>query len=194
MDQFLGCEMECWSPAFQHVNTIENPKVTFCWHRNYYQDALYTSYYRPKRCHIQIKYGLPHCATCPRMSTVPGSLNPGTRRVLESREPYWILRQVTQFGQKILNLYYSTDSLELFWYPLTGILCQGGGSLSSTWKWKPVIRSPAHNPLLLQLPIIIHSMTLADIYGVTKLNSTNFVVVVIFITHKLHLLPVHCCW
>ena len=30
--------------------------------------------------------------------------------------------------------------------------------------------------------------------GDKKLNSTSFVVVVISIPHKLHLLPVHCCW
>ena len=35
---------------------------------------------------MQIKYGLPFCATCPSMSADPGSLNPGTRR---SRVPGW---------------------------------------------------------------------------------------------------------
>ena len=37
------------------------------------------------------------------------------------------------------------------------------GSVSCSWKWKPVIRSPGHNPLLLQLSILLHSMALADI-------------------------------
>ena len=40
-----------------------------------------------------------------------------------------------------------------------------GGSMSSSWKWWPVIMSLAHNPLLLQLPILLHSMTLADYIG-----------------------------
>ena len=38
-----------------------------------------------------------------------------------------------------------------------------GGSVNSSWKWRPVIMSTAHNPLLLQLPILLHSMTPADI-------------------------------
>ena len=76
------------------------------------------------------KFGLPYCVTCPTMSTDPGSLNPDTRG---SRVPgsgggipgsVRLLRQVTQFWQNILNLYYSTDSWKSFWYPLTGILCQ----------------------------------------------------------------------
>ena len=40
-----------------------------------------------------------------------------------------------------------------------------GGNVSSSWKWWPVIMSPAHNQLLLQLPILLHSMTLADYIG-----------------------------
>ena len=39
-------------------------------------------------------------------------------------------------------------------------------------KRKPVIRSLAHNPLLLQLPILLHSMALADIHGIkTEFNK-----------------------
>ena len=79
-------------------------------------------------CKIQIKYGLPYCVTCPSMSMdprsqtrvrgvaeYPGGGIPGSVR---------ILGQVTQFRQNILNLYYSTGPWKLFWYPLTGILCQ----------------------------------------------------------------------
>ena len=40
--------------------------------------------------------------------------------------------------------------------------------MGSSWKWKPVIKSPAHSPLLLQLPILLHSMTLADIQEIKK--------------------------
>ena len=34
---------------------------------------------------------------------------------------------------------------------------------------------------ILQLPITLHSMTLVDILGIKKMNSTSFVGVVIFI-------------
>ena len=109
---------------------------------------------------------MPYCVTCLSMSTDPGSLNPGTRR---SRVPGWldpgirrILGQVTQFGQNILNLYYSTGSWKLFHTPYWHSVSEGG-SVSSSWKWWPVIMSPAHSPL--QLPILLHSMTLADYIG-----------------------------
>ena len=110
---------------------------------------------------IQIKYGLPYSVTCPSMSTDPGSLNPG-RGVAEYPGggipgSVRILGQVTQFWQNILNLYYSTGTWKLFSYPLLAFC------VNSSWKWRPVIMSPAHNPLLLQLPILLHSMTLADI-------------------------------
>ena len=107
---------------------------------------------------IQIKYGLPYCVTCPSMSTDPGSPNPGARRirVLGAGDT----GQVTQFWQNILNLYYSTGSWKLFHTPYWHSVSEGG-SVSSSWKWWPVIMSPAHNPLLLQLPILLHSMTVA---------------------------------
>ena len=108
----------------------------------------------------QIKYGLPYCVTCPTMSTDPGSLmlNPGTRR-----RCYWDRRQ--SFGKtyliciiaQVLQNYSDTP----YWH-----FVSEGGSVSSSWKWKPVIKSPAHNPLLLQLPILLHSMTLTDIQGI----------------------------
>ena len=113
---------------------------------------------------IQIKYGLPYCVTCPSMSTDPGSRGvakypgggiPGSVR---------ILGQVTQFWQNILNLYYSTGSWKLFHTPYRHSVSEGG-SVSSSWKWWPVIMSPAHNPLPLQVPILLHSMTLADYIG-----------------------------
>ena len=57
-----------------------------------------------------------------------------------------------------------------------------GGSVSSSWKWKPVIRSSAHNPLLLQLPMLLHSLALADIQGIihsplTKLATSTVLLV-----------------
>ena len=42
---------------------------------------------------------------------------------------------------------------------------QDGGSVNNSWKWRPVVMSPAHSPLQLQLQILLHSMTLADILG-----------------------------
>ena len=50
---------------------------------------------------------------------------------------------------------------------LPELLSKGGFHLAkwSSWKWWPVIMSPAHNPLLLQLPLLLHSMTLADYIG-----------------------------
>ena len=50
-----------------------------------------------------------------------------------------ILRQATQLWTDILNLYRSTNSRKLFWYVLPGILCQRE-AVSSSWKWRPVIR------------------------------------------------------
>ena len=85
----------------------------------------------------------------------PGGGIPGSVR---------ILGQVTQFWQNILNLYYSTGSWKFFHTPYWHSVSEGG-SVSSSWKWWPVIMSPAHNPLLLQLPILLHSMTLADYIG-----------------------------
>ena len=67
---------------------------------------------------------------------------------------------MTQFWQNILNLYYSTCSWILFSNPFTGVLCQMEVA-SSSWKQRPVIRSPVHSPVLLQLPILLHSMTQA---------------------------------
>ena len=119
---------------------------------------------------IQIKYGLPYCATCPSMSTDPGTLNLGTRR---SRVPgwwdpgsVWILEQVTQFWQNILNLSYSTGSWKSILIPPYWHFVSEGGGVSSSWKWKPVIRNPAHSPLLL-----LHSMALAAIHGKTEFNK-----------------------
>ena len=116
---------------------------------------------------------MPYSVTCPSMSTDPGSLKPGTRR---SRVPWWWdpgIRTNAGAGDTVLantlNLYYSTSSWKLFSYPFSGILCQSY-VVSSTWKQRPVIRSPAHNPLLFQLPILLHSMTQTDM----KVIKTEF--------------------
>ena len=99
----------------------------------------------------RLRKGCHTVSTCPSMSTDPGSRNPGTRR---SRVPgLWIpgsvriLGQVTQFWQKLLNVFYSTGSWKLFWYPFTGIVCQreavwvaAGGDLWSC--------GPTHKPHL----------------------------------------------
>ena len=144
----------------------------------------------------QIKYGLPYCVTCPSMSTDPGPLNPGTRgrgsRVVGSRDPYQYWGGWHSFGKTYLICIIAQVLENCFRTPYPHSVSVGG-SVSSSWKWRPVIMSPAHNPLLLQLPILLHSMTLADIKGI-KLNSTSFGRVVILISIKLHLLPLHCCW
>ena len=64
---------------------------------------------------------------------------------------------------KVLNLFYSTSSWILFWYLLTGIMFHRK-VVSASWMWRHVISSPATNPLLLQLLILLHSMTQVDIY------------------------------
>ena len=113
---------------------------------------------------IQIKYGLPYCVTCPSMSMDPGSLNPGTRRsrVVESRDPYEYWGRWHSFGKTYL-ICIITQVLENCFHTTYWHSVSEGGSVNSSWKWRPVIMSPAHNPLLLQLPILLHSMTLADI-------------------------------
>ena len=118
----------------------------------------------PLQHDIQIKYELPYCVNCPSMSTDPGSLNPGTRG---NREPGW-WDPYEYWGR-----WHSFDKTDLiciiaqvlencfhipYWHSVSE-----GGSVNSSWKWRPVIMSPALNPLLLQLPILLHSMTLADI-------------------------------
>ena len=115
---------------------------------------------------IQIKYGLPYCVTCPSMSTDPGSLNPGMRR---SRIPGWWdpgIRTNTGAGDTVLKTYLICIIAQVlencFHTPYWHSVSEGGG-VNSSWKWRPVIMSPAHNPLLLQLPILLHSMTPADI-------------------------------
>ena len=121
-------------------------------------------------CVIQIKYVLSSCVTCPIISMHPRSLNPGTSWGRRWCDPgirsVRILGQVTQFWQTILNLFYSTGSLNSFWCHLPGIQWQRE-SLSS--------RSPSHrhyynyqyfyyyNYQFIQLyDNTIKSMTLAD--------------------------------
>ena len=115
---------------------------------------------------IQIKYGLPYCVTCPSMTTDPGSLNPGMRR---SRIPGWWdpgIRTNTgagdSFGTTYLICIIAQVLENCFHTPYWHSVSEGGG-VNSSWKWRPVIMSPAHNPLLLQLPILLHSKTPADI-------------------------------
>ena len=113
---------------------------------------------------IQIKYGLPYCVTCPSMSTDPGSLNPGMRRsrVVGSRDPYEYWGRWHSFGKTYLICIIAQVLENCFHTPYWHSVSEGGG-VNSSWKWRPVIMSPAHNPLLLQLPILLHSMTPADI-------------------------------
>ena len=73
-----------------------------------------------------------------------------------------VLGQVTQFWQNILNLYYSTVFFLLFWHhqcTASGMLCQRE-VMSSRWRYWPLIRSTASYPLLRQLLLLMHSMTL----------------------------------
>ena len=78
---------------------------------------------------------------------------------------------MTQFSQNILNLYYSTGSCKLFWYTLICMFCQRE-AVSSSRARRPMLRRPAHNPLILQLTILLHSMTLADMSGIkTELSK-----------------------
>ena len=129
------------------------------------------------------------------MSTDPESLNPGTRR---SRVPGWwdplivrILGQVTQFWQSILYLYFSTGSWKLFWYLLSGIQCQrkaGWVAAKSGNLWSGAL----HTATITTTNASAFNYTSRHM-GDNKMNPTSFVAVVIFIPHKLHLLPVHCC-
>ena len=115
---------------------------------------------------IQIEYGLPYYAICPSVSTEPGSGEdsypgggiPGTVR---------ILGQLAQIWQNIFKLYCSTGSWKLYSCPFTGILCQRE-VVSISWKQRPVTRSPAHNTLLLQLQMLLHLMTQADMKVIQK--------------------------
>ena len=95
-----------------------------------------------------------------RFNTGIYRLSMGCHNVFRDPGSVLIMGQVTQFWQSILNLYYSTGSWKLLHTPYWHSVSEGG-SVSSSWKW-PVIMGPAHNPLLLQLPILLHSMTLAD--------------------------------
>ena len=119
---------------------------------------------------IQIKYGLPYCVTCPIMSTDPGIPPPGysatpRTRVVGSRDLYEYWDRWHSLGKtyliciraQVLENYHVTP----YWH-----FVSEGGSVSSSWKWIHVIRSPAHNPLLQQLPTLLHSMALADIHGI----------------------------
>ena len=113
---------------------------------------------------------------CPSMSTDPGSLKPGPRIRTNTGVGDAVLAKQICIIAQVLGNYFDIPVSE-------------GGSVSSSWKWGPVIKSPAHNSLLLQLPILLHSMTRADIQGTErniKLNSASFVAVIIFIPHKLH--------
>ena len=76
-----------------------------------------------------------------------------------------ILGQVTQFWQNIIwqKICIIEQVLENCFHTPYWHFVSEGGSVNSSWKWRPVIMSPAHNPLLLQLPILLHSITLADI-------------------------------
>ena len=74
--------------------------------------------------------------------------------------------------QNILNLYYSTGSWKLFHTPYWHSVSEGG-SVSSSWKWWPVIMSPAHNPLLLQLPILLHSLITAFVLDTAAIHNCS---------------------
>ena len=142
-------------------NEITNPFPNFNGADKWFHPTLYWA------CDIQITYGLPYCVTCPSMRTDPGTLNPGTRR---SRVPGWWdpgIRTNTwgrwhSFGKTYLICIIAQVLENCFHTPYWHSVSEGG-SVSSSWEWRPVIMSPAHNPLLLQLPILLHSMTLADI-------------------------------
>ena len=72
-----------------------------------------------------------------------------------------------------------------------------GGCYSAEMR-RPAFRSTAHDPIL-SYPTTTTTNTSAfndtsRHIGDKKLNSTSFVAVFVFIPHKLHLLPVHCCW
>ena len=91
--------------------------------------------------------------------------------VVGSRDPYEYWGRWHNFCKTYL-ICILAQVLEINLIPYYWHFVSEGGSVSSSCKWKPVIRSPAHNPILLQLPIRLHSMTLADIQGIkTEFNT-----------------------
>ena len=91
--------------------------------------------------------------------------------VVGSRDPYEYWGRWHNFCKTYL-ICILAQVLEIILIPYYWHFVSEGGSVSSSCKWKPVIRSPAHNPILLQLPIRLHSMTLADIQGIkTEFNT-----------------------
>ena len=120
---------------------------------------------------IQIKYGLPYCVTCPSMSTDPGYASypgggiPGSVRIRGRWHSFGKTYLICIIAQVLENCFHTP-----YWHSVSE-----GGSVSSSWKWWPVIMSPAHNPLLLQLPILLHSMTLADIYIYIWIGDKNWI-------------------
>ena len=137
---------------------------------------------------------------CHTLSNVPvcGRI-PGSRRGKAEYpgggipESVRILGEVTQFWQNILNLYFSTDSWNLFFYPkVTGILCQKEAvwaAAKSGDLWSKALHTATTT-----------TTTNAYVFNVTgrHIGDKNwFQQALLWLSssyHKLHLLPIHCCW
>ena len=108
-------------------------------------------------CHLpQYEYG----SRVPR----PGYSAAPRTRVVGSRDPYVYWGMWHSFGNPYLICIIAQVLENCFLTPYWHSMSEGG-SVNSSWKWRPVSMSPAHNPLLLQIPILLHSVTLADIIG-----------------------------
>ena len=79
-----------------------------------------------------------------------------------SRDPYEYWGRWHNFGKTYLNCII-VQVLEIYFDIPCWHSVSERDSVNNSCKWGPVIRSPAHYPLLLQLPIVLHSMTLVDI-------------------------------